>query len=82
MISILNSGTAAAAASSWIGKLGVYLVAATGRKGSVQTGNSGTYYGVADAVIAVITQGTPSTTGRYFMMVTYSIPDVIAAVVA
>ena len=60
---------------------GAYLTN-VGRKGSVQTGNSGTYYGVADKVEAIITQGTPGTAGRYFMFVYYSIPDAIAAVVA
>jgi regulator of extracellular matrix RemA (YlzA/DUF370 family) len=68
---------------NWGGKQGAYLVAATGRKGNVQAGNSGTYYGVADNIIGVMTVGTPAATaGRTFMTVTYSIGEVIAAVAA
>ena len=68
-------------AENWGAKNGAYLVAATGRKGGVQTGNSGPYYGVADSIIGVITVGTPAgTTGRTFMTVTYSVGSVIAAV--
>jgi predicted RecA/RadA family phage recombinase len=68
-------------AENWGGKNGAYLVAATGRKGSVQTGNSGIYYGVADHIIGVMTVGTPaSTAGRTFMTVSYSVGTVVAAV--
>lgn len=68
---------------NWGGKQGAYLVAATGRKGNVQTGNSGVYYGVADSVIGVISVGTPaSTAGRTFMTVTYSVGTVVEAVVS
>ena len=68
---------------NWGGKNGAYLVAATGRKGNVQTGNSGNYYGVADSIIGVMTVGTPAvTTGRTFMTVTYSVGEVIAAIAA
>jgi predicted RecA/RadA family phage recombinase len=74
VLSITNS-------ENWGGKQGVYLVAATGRKGNVQTGNSGVYYGVADSIIGVMTVGTPgSTVGRTFMTVTYSVGTVVAAV--
>jgi len=71
----INSST------NWGGKEGAYLNATTGRRGSVQAGNSGIYYGVADNIIGVMTVGTPAaTTGRTFMTVTYSTPQVIAAV--
>lgn len=71
-------------AENWGGKQGVYMVAATGRKGtSGVAGNSGTYYGVAKSIIGVVTVGTPATTaGRTFMCVTYSVPEVTAATAA
>lgn len=77
--SILGAGTGAALPATLGGKTPAYITTAA-RKGSVQTGNAATYYGVADAVIGVITQNTPSTTGRSFMVVTYSVPEVIAQV--
>lgn len=65
---------------NWGGtKQGVYLVAATGRKG-ISTGGSGTGATAATSVIGVITVGTPATTaGRTFMTVTYSDGLVVAA---
>lgn len=66
---------------NWLGKNGAYLVAATGRKGSVASGNSGIYYGAANNIIAVMTVGTPATTaGRTFIAVSYTVPVSIAAV--
>ncbi len=68
-------------AENWGGKNGVYLVAATGRKGNVATGNSGIYYAASNNVIGIMTVGTPATTtGRTFMAVTYCLPETIAAV--
>jgi len=68
-------------AENWAGNNGAYLVAATGRKGSVASGNSGIYYGTANNIIAVMTVGTPATTaGRTFIAVTYTVPVSIAAV--
>jgi len=82
VFSIINSGVTDTDSSSWVmATQGAYLTN-VGRKGSVQATNSGTYYGTADKVEAVITQGTPGTLGRYFMIVYYSVPTVIAAVVA
>ena len=68
-------------AENWGATNGAYLVAATGRKGGVQAGNSGPYYGVANNIIGVMTVGTPAaTTGRTFMIVTYTVGETIAAV--
>lgn len=68
---------------NWGGKQGVYLVAASGRMGRTTAGvDSGIYYGAASTVTAVITQGTPSTTGRYKFGVIYVIPEAVAEVVA
>jgi hypothetical protein len=76
VLSITNS-------ENWGAKQGAYLNATTGRKGGVQTGNSGVYYGVANNIIGVMTVGTPAvTTGRSFMIVSYSVGEVIAAVAA
>lgn len=69
-------------AENWGATQGAYLDATTGRKGSVAASNSGIYYGAANNVIGVVTMGTPSTTGRAFMIVSYSVPEIIAAVVA
>jgi hypothetical protein len=65
---------------TWGGKNGAYLVSATGRMGPTAAGDSGPYYGVADSIIGVVTQGTPSTTGRTFMTVTYSVGTPVATV--
>ena len=82
VFSIINSGVADTDSSGWHGLKGAYLTN-VGRKGNTEAGvNSGTYYGASNNVIAEITQGTPSTTGRYYMIVTYSVPETIAAVVA
>lgn len=68
---------------TWGGKLGVYLVSATGRMGSAVAGNSGLYYGVANSIIAVVAVTTPSgTAGRSFLTVAYSVGETIAAVSA
>jgi len=67
-------------AENWGGAQGVYMVAATGRKGNVAAGNAGVYYGAANTVTATITVTTPgSTAGRTFMTVTYSVGAVTAA---
>lgn len=66
---------------NWGGKNGAYLVAATGQRGPVTT-NFGLYYGAGSSIIGVVTMGTPSTTGRTFMTVTYSVGQVTAATVA
>ena len=65
---------------TWGGRNGAYLVSASGRMGPTAAGDSGPYYGVADSIIGVITQGTPSTTGRTFMTVTYTKGTVVAPV--
>jgi len=68
-------------AENWGGKNGDYLVAATGRKGGVDTGNSGIYYAASNNIIGIMTVGTPAaTTGRTIMAVTYCVPETIAAV--
>jgi hypothetical protein len=68
-------------AENWGAKQGVYLVAATGRKGRTTAGvDSGVYYGAATNVIGLITTvGTTSTAGRAFMTVTYAVGQVTAA---
>lgn len=67
-------------AENWGGKQGAYMVAATGRKGSVAAGVSGTYYGVTKTITGVITVGTPaSTAGRTFMTVIFSVGKATAA---
>jgi hypothetical protein len=68
--------------TSWGGKEGAYLVAATGRRGPVTT-NFGKYYAAGSNITGIITVGTPATTaGRTQMLVTYSIGEVIPAVVS
>ncbi len=65
--------------TSWGGKEGAYLVAATGRRGPVAT-NFAKYYAAGSTITGVVTVGTPATTaGRTFMAVTYSVGEVIAA---
>lgn len=71
-------------AENWGGAQGVYLVAATGRKGRVTAGvDSGIYYGAASEVIGLITTGgQDGSAGRSFMFVTYAVPTVVAATAA
>ncbi len=79
VFSILNSGANDTDSAAWMGKDGAYLTNA-GRKGNTASGNAGVYYAAANNVIAIVTQGTPSTTGRYHMVVYYTIPTIIASV--
>ena len=73
-LSILTSET-------WGAKQGVYLVAATGRKGQATSDSSGGHYTTANNIIGVITPGAgDGSAGRTFMTVTYSLPDAIAQV--
>lgn len=77
VLSITNS-------ENWGGKQGVYLVAATGRKGRTTAGvDSGVYYGAASEVIGVITTGgQDGTAGRSLMNVIYCTPTLVAATAA
>ena len=64
---------------TWGGKEGVYLTSA-GRRGRITAGvDSGWYYGAACEIIFVIEAGTPSTTGRSFGWVNYSLPTFTAS---
>lgn len=66
----------------WGGKEGAYLVAATGQRGPTSS-NFGEYYAAGSNITGIITVGTPlNTAGRTFMIVTYSLGETIAAVVA
>lgn len=66
--------------TSWGGKEGVYLVAATGRRGPTSS-NFGKYYAAGSNITGIVTVGTPATTvGRTQMLVTYSMGEVVAAV--
>ncbi len=66
----------------WGGKQGVYLVAASGRRGPTST-NFGMYYAAGSNILGVVTVGTPATTaGRTFMSVIYSVGEVVAVVSA
>lgn len=68
--------------TSWGGKEGAYLVAATGRRGPTSN-NFAKYYAAGSNIVGVVTVGTPATTaGRTFMVVSYSIGEVVAAVAA
>lgn len=68
--------------TSWGGKEGAYLVAASGRRGPTAS-NFAKYYAAGSTITGVVTVGTPATTaGRTFMVVTYSMPQVIAATAA
>lgn len=65
--------------TSWGGKEGAYLVAATGRRGPTSS-NFAKYYKAGSNIIATMTVGTPAaTTGRTYVLVTYSIGQNIAA---
>ncbi len=64
----------------WGGKQGVYLVAATGRRGPTTT-NFAQYFVAGTSIIGVMTVGTPATTaGRTLMVVMYSVGEALAAV--
>jgi hypothetical protein len=64
----------------WGGKEGAYIVAATGRRGPVSN-NFAQYYAAGSNILGTIAVGTPATTaGRTFMVVTYSVGEVVAAV--
>lgn len=66
--------------TSWGGKEGAYLVAATGRRGPTSS-NFGKYYAAGSNIVGVVTVTTPgSTAGRTQMIVTYSVGEVVAAV--
>lgn len=66
--------------TSWGGKEGAYLVAATGRRGPAAT-NFSKYYAAGSNITGIITVGTPAvTTGRTHMMVKYSLGENVAAV--
>ena len=70
-------------AENWGGPQGVYLVAATGRKGQAIAAYSGIYVPTASEVIGVVTMTTPSgTAGRTHMVVTYASPTLVAATAA
>jgi hypothetical protein len=65
--------------TSWGGKEGAYLVAASGRRGPTSS-NFAKYYAAGSTITGVVTVGTPATTaGRTFMAVTYSAGVTIAA---
>lgn len=67
--------------TSWGGKEGAYLVAASGRRGPVSA-NFAKYYKAGSNITGIMTVGTPAvTTGRTHMFVTYSVPAIDAAVV-
>ena len=70
-----------ASSENWAGKQGVYLVAATGRKGRITAGvDSGPYYGAASEVIFLVTPGAADgSAGRSFGWVTYSVPSFTAS---
>lgn len=66
--------------TSWGGKEGVYLVAATGRRGPV-TSNFSKYYAAGSNITGIVTVTTPAVTvGRTYMAVKYSFGQNIAAV--
>jgi hypothetical protein len=68
--------------TSWGGKEGAYLVAATGRRGPTAN-NFAKYYKAGSNIVGTITVTTPgSAQGRTFLIVTYSIGESIAAVAA
>lgn len=66
--------------TSWGGKEGAYLVAASGRRGPTSS-NFSKYYAAGSNIIGTVTVGTPgSTAGRTFMRVSYSLGETISAV--
>lgn len=66
----------------WGGKEGAYLNATTGQRGPTSA-NFGEYYAAGSNITGIITVGTPANTaGRTFMIVTYSLGESIAPVVA
>ena len=67
--------------SLWGGKEGAYLVAASGRRGPTTT-NFGLYYAAGSNITCIVTPGAADgTAGRTVFSVTYSVGEVIAAVV-
>lgn len=65
----------------WGGKNGVYLVAATGRRGPTST-NFGQYYAAGTTITAVVTPGAADgSAGRTVVEVEYSVPTNVAQVV-
>lgn len=68
--------------TSWGGKEGAYLVAASGRRGPVAT-NFGKYYVAGSNITGIITVTTPTpTVGRTQMVVVYSQGETVTPVVA
>jgi hypothetical protein len=66
--------------TSWGGKEGAYLVAATGRRGPTSS-NFGKYYAAGSNITGIITVTTPAVAvGRTQMVVIYSLGEVIAAI--
>lgn len=67
-------------AENWGGAQGVYLVAATGRKGQAIAAFSGVYVPTASEVIGIVNMTTPTgTAGRTHMVVTYVAPTLVTA---
>jgi hypothetical protein len=66
--------------SSWGGKEGAYLVAASGRRGPT-TNNFGTYYAAGSNIIFSVAKVGAGTAGRTAVSVTYSVGEVIAQTV-
>lgn len=66
----------------WGGKEGVYLVAATGRRGPVASNFGGKYVAGSNILITVTTTAPAATAGRTYATVTYSQPDVVVPVLA
>lgn len=66
--------------SSWGGKEGAYLVAATGQRGPAAT-NFGTYYAAGSDIVFSVTKVGTGTAGRTAVSVTYSVGETIAQVV-
>ena len=70
-------------AENWGGTQGVYLVAATGRKGQAIAAYTGVYVPTASEVIGVVTMTTSTgTAGRSHLLVTYTSPTLVAATAA
>jgi len=66
--------------SSWGGKEGVYLVAATGRRGPTSS-NFGTYYAAGSNIVFSVAKVGAGTAGRTAVSVTYSVGETVAQVV-
>lgn len=66
--------------TSWGGKEGAYLVAASGRRGPTSS-NFGAYYAAGSNITCIVTPGAADgTAGRTVFTVTYSVGEVIAQV--